>query len=96
MFEAKFNSADGYRHRTPPPCYEPSWHYVRHNPPLARYSHSSNDDISRIDILDAQAQKLYLSKAPEHNPFGNDEEPLKFQDLDVFTKVTLLRILHQE
>lgn len=33
-----------------------------------------------------------MAKAPTRNPFGNDEEPLKFADFDIFTKI---RILHQ-
>jgi DNA-directed RNA polymerase len=45
-----------------------------------------------VEIFDEYTRRQYLAKAPERNPFGTDEEPLKFADFDVFTKI---RILHQ-
>ena len=33
-----------------------------------------------------------MAKAPRRNPFGEEEEPAKFDDFDVFTKI---RVLHQ-
>jgi hypothetical protein len=45
-----------------------------------------------LEIFDEYTRRQYLAKAPERNPFGNDEEPLKFADFDVFTKI---RILYQ-
>jgi hypothetical protein len=44
----------------------------------------------RHDIFDSQARKQYLDKAPDRNPFGDDETPLPFRDFDVFTKVCCL------
>ncbi|KAI6779096.1 Reticulocyte-binding protein 2 a-like protein [Emericellopsis cladophorae] len=38
------------------------------------------------DIFDSQARKQYLDKAPDANPFGNDDAPARFQDFDVPTK----------
>lgn len=31
-----------------------------------------------------------MAKAPDKNPFGDEEAPSKFADFDVFTKVRLL------
>lgn len=42
---------------------------------------------SRHEIFDSQARKQFLDKAPDRNPFGTEEEPTRFQDFDVFTKV---------
>ena len=36
-----------------------------------------------------------MAKAPERNPFGEDEEPKKFVDFDVFTKIRVLVQLSQ-
>ncbi|VUC20281.1 unnamed protein product [Clonostachys rosea] len=47
------------------------------------------------EILSSQAQKLYLSRAPERNPFGTEDTALNFQDFDVFTKITVLQQLTQ-
>lgn len=33
-----------------------------------------------------------MAKAPQRNPFGEEEQPRRFTDLDVFTKI---RVLHQ-
>lgn len=46
-----------------------------------------SDVCNRNDIFDSQARKQYLDKAPDRNPFGDDEAPAKFEDFDVFTKV---------
>ncbi|CAH0047885.1 unnamed protein product [Clonostachys solani] len=43
------------------------------------------------EILNSQAQKLYLSRAPERNPFGTEDTALNFQDFDVFTKIIVLQ-----
>jgi hypothetical protein len=45
-----------------------------------------------LDLFDEYTRRQYLAKAPERNPFGDEEEPLKFNDLDVFTRI---RVLHQ-
>lgn len=45
-----------------------------------------------MEIFDEYARRQYEAKAPARNPFGIDEEPNKFLEFDVFTKV---RVLHQ-
>ncbi|KAL6868905.1 hypothetical protein ACO1O0_000228 [Amphichorda felina] len=47
------------------------------------------------EIFDSQARKQYLERAPGLNPFGTDEEPLKFQDFDTFTKIRVLQQMTQ-
>ncbi|KAI5285221.1 hypothetical protein KEM54_000741, partial [Ascosphaera aggregata] len=42
--------------------------------------------------FDEYTRRQYLAKSPSHNPFGDDEEPRKFNDFDIFTKI---RVLHQ-
>ncbi|KIX04653.1 uncharacterized protein Z518_05523 [Rhinocladiella mackenziei CBS 650.93] len=44
------------------------------------------------DIWDEYTRRQYLAKAPHLNPYGDDEEPKRFRDFDIFTKI---RILHQ-
>lgn len=39
------------------------------------------------DIFDEYTRRQYVAKAPERNPFGVDEEPAKFNEFDIFTKV---------
>ena len=34
-----------------------------------------------------------MAKAPQRNPFGDEEEPENFSDLDVFTKIRILQQL---
>lgn len=47
----------------------------------------------RFDNFDEYTRRQYNAKAPNTtNPFGYDEEPNKFLDFDVFTKI---RVLHQ-
>lgn len=47
---------------------------------------------SRYDNFDEYTRRQFLAKAPERNPFGDQEAPLKFTEFDVFTKI---KILHQ-
>ena len=48
---------------------------------------------SRFENFDEYTKRQYNAKAPHiTNPFGYDEEPLRFLDFDVFQK---LRVLHQ-
>jgi DNA-directed RNA polymerase len=49
--------------------------------------------VRRFDNFDEYTRRQYNAKAPHvSNPFGYEEEPLKFLDFDVFLK---LRVLHQ-
>lgn len=41
------------------------------------------------EIFDEYTRRQYVAKAPLRNPFGTDEEPKKFLDFDVFTKVNI-------
>lgn len=45
------------------------------------------------EIFDEYTRRQYVAKAPERNPFGTEEEPAKFADFDIFTKVKLLSAL---
>jgi hypothetical protein len=47
----------------------------------------------RLDILDEYVRRQYVAKAPKRNPFGEDDEPRKFADFDVFTKIRVLQQL---
>lgn len=47
----------------------------------------------RFENFDEYTKRQYNAKAPHiQNPFGYDEQPYRFLDFDVFTK---LRVLHQ-
>ncbi|KAH9835074.1 PHD-finger [Teratosphaeria destructans] len=43
------------------------------------------------DIFDEYARRQYLAKAPHRNPFGDDDDPKPFHDMDVYTRI---RVLH--
>ncbi|POR35386.1 Uncharacterized protein TPAR_04395 [Tolypocladium paradoxum] len=47
------------------------------------------------DIFDDQIRKQYLAKVPDNNPFGDDDDPRKFAEFDVFTKINVLQQLTQ-
>ncbi|KAI9738941.1 MAG: hypothetical protein M1818_005255 [Claussenomyces sp. TS43310] len=47
------------------------------------------------ELFDEYTRRQYVAKAPERNPFGTEEEPAKFTDFDVFTKVRVLQQLTQ-
>ncbi|KAF7559585.1 hypothetical protein G7046_g4577 [Stylonectria norvegica] len=46
-------------------------------------------------IFDEMARRQYLAKDPDHNPFGHDDDPAKFSEFDVFTKLRILQQLTQ-
>jgi hypothetical protein len=47
----------------------------------------------RPAIFDEYTRRQFVAKAPERNPFGEEEEPNKFDDFDVFTKIRVLQQL---
>ncbi|GAB1311216.1 Zinc finger PHD-type domain-containing protein [Madurella fahalii] len=47
------------------------------------------------ELFDEYTRRQFLSKAPEKNPFGTDETPLRFADFDVFTKIRVLQQMTQ-
>ncbi|KAH7136639.1 hypothetical protein EDB81DRAFT_87959 [Dactylonectria macrodidyma] len=47
------------------------------------------------EILDEQARKQFLAKAPSDNPFGDGDVPAKFSEFDVPTKIRVLQQLTQ-
>ncbi|OAQ81420.1 phd finger domain-containing protein [Purpureocillium lilacinum] len=47
------------------------------------------------DIFNDQMRKQYLAKSPDSNPFGDEDAPRNFADLDVFTKIKVLQQLTQ-
>lgn len=51
------------------------------------------NSVARPEIFDEYTRRQYTAKAPKRNPFGEDEEPAKFNDFDVFTKIKVLQQL---
>ncbi|KAI9804289.1 MAG: hypothetical protein M1833_007096 [Piccolia ochrophora] len=47
------------------------------------------------EIFDEYTRRQYRSRLAEHNPFGDDEEPQKFAEFDIFTKIRVLYQLSQ-
>ncbi|KFY42215.1 hypothetical protein V494_02514, partial [Pseudogymnoascus sp. VKM F-4513 (FW-928)] len=47
------------------------------------------------EIFDEYTRRQYVAKAPERNPFGTEEEPAKFAEFDIFTKIKVLQQLTQ-
>jgi uncharacterized protein YciI len=44
-------------------------------------------------IFDEYARRQYVAKAPLRNPFGDDEEPTSFNELDIYTRIRILQQL---
>nr|POE49315.1 hypothetical protein CFP56_32465 [Quercus suber] len=44
------------------------------------------------EIFAEYTRRQYLAKAPARNPFGDEEEAIPFNDLDIYTRI---RVLHQ-
>ncbi|KAL8770037.1 MAG: hypothetical protein Q9209_004075 [Squamulea sp. 1 TL-2023] len=42
------------------------------------------------EIFDEYTRRQYIAKAPEQNPFGTEETPNKFNEFDIFTKLSVL------
>jgi hypothetical protein len=45
--------------------------------------------VTRPELFDEYTRRQYVAKAPDRNPFSVEEEPAKFTEFDVFTKVLL-------
>ena len=46
-----------------------------------------------LEIFDEYTRRQYVAKAPQRNPFGIEEDPNKFNDFDIFTKIRVLQQL---
>lgn len=49
--------------------------------------------FARPEIFDEYTRRQFVAKAPARNPFGTEEEPNKFNDFDIFTKIRVLQQL---
>ncbi|KAI1375539.1 hypothetical protein F4677DRAFT_109364 [Hypoxylon crocopeplum] len=47
------------------------------------------------DLFDEYTRRQYVAKAPDRNPFGTAETPVKFEDFDIITKIKILQQLTQ-
>ena len=56
-----------------------------------RANPSRRDSYLRAENFEQYARKQYYAKAPDRNPFGDDEQAIKFNDLDVFKKIRVLQ-----
>ncbi|KAK7702931.1 hypothetical protein SLS57_011125 [Botryosphaeria dothidea] len=60
---------------------------------LALLKYVSSHKGLTLEIFDEYARRQYVAKAPQRNPFGVEEEPKKFNDMDTFTKIRILQQL---
>lgn len=60
---------------------------------LALLKHVSSHKGLTPAIFDEYTRRQFVAKAPERNPFGEEEEPNKFDDFDIFTKIRVLQQL---
>ncbi|PVH98786.1 hypothetical protein DM02DRAFT_29961 [Periconia macrospinosa] len=60
---------------------------------LALLKHISSHKGLTIEIFDEYARRQYVAKAPLRNPFGTDEDPIKFNSFDIFTRIRVLQQL---
>lgn len=44
--------------------------------------------MQSLEAFDNQARMQYVLRSPESNPFGDEDAPKGFSDLNVFTKVS--------
>ena len=49
--------------------------------------------LFRPEIFDEYTRRQYMAKAPGRNPYGDEEEPAKFHDFDIYTKIRVLQQL---
>jgi hypothetical protein len=47
----------------------------------------------RPEIFDEYTRRQFVAKAPNRNPFGTEEEPNRFNDFDIYTKIRVLQQL---
>ncbi|KAH3952561.1 hypothetical protein HBI56_143110 [Parastagonospora nodorum] len=60
---------------------------------LALLKHVSSHKGLTLEIFDEYTRRQFVAKAPNRNPFGTEEEPNKFDDFDVYTKIRVLQQL---
>ena len=60
--------------------------YVLNLTPLDHPIETTNIGFSP-ELFDEYTRRQYVAKAPARNPFGTDEVPVDFKELDIFTKV---------
>ncbi|KAF2832986.1 hypothetical protein CC86DRAFT_364982 [Ophiobolus disseminans] len=60
---------------------------------LALLKHVSSHKGLTRDIFDEYTRRQYVAKAPDRNPFGIEEDPDRFDDFDVYTKIKVLQQL---
>ncbi|OJD24716.1 hypothetical protein ACJ73_03921 [Blastomyces percursus] len=46
-----------------------------------------------LENFEEYTRRQYLAKAPSRNPFGDAEQPVKFNDLDIFQRIRILQQL---
>lgn len=49
--------------------------------------------LYRPEIFEEYTRRQYLAKAPRRNPFGDEEDAAKFNELDVYTRIKVLQQL---
>ena len=48
---------------------------------------SSNGAVTSHELFDQETRRQYEKRLPQRNPFGTEENPVGFNDFDIFTKV---------
>lgn len=67
----------------------PPWPYVRHHTSVVITSTGTHIVPFSHDLFEEYTRRQFIAKAPNKNPFGDEETPSKFADFDVFGKVRL-------
>ncbi|KAI9661512.1 MAG: hypothetical protein M1831_003034 [Alyxoria varia] len=60
---------------------------------LALLKYVSSHKGLTLEIFDEFARRQYMAKAPQRNPFGEEEQPNKFSEFDIFMKIRVLQQL---
>ncbi|KAG8626058.1 hypothetical protein KVT40_006459 [Elsinoe batatas] len=74
-------------------CSDPSQHEKLAELGLILLKYVSSHRGLNTQLFDEYTRRQFVAKAPQRNPFGEEDEPKKFADFDVFTKIKVLQQL---
>lgn len=80
-----------YRSHSAQICLLASWSQV--GCPQPHCFMDPKTDPRSAQLFDEYTRRQYTAKAPLRNPYGDEEEPKKFSEFDIFTKIKILQQL---
>ncbi|KAF4556926.1 Hypothetical protein D9617_1g088080 [Elsinoe fawcettii] len=74
-------------------CLDTSQHEKLAEIGLALLKYVSSHRGLNAQLFDEYTRRQFVAKAPQRNPYGEEEEPKKFAEFDIFTKLKVLQQL---